>query len=438
MKQTLATREVFALGFFMLALFLGAGNIIFPPLLGQQAGQSLWPAIAGFLVTGVGLPLVAIITVSMAGNLDRLSQRVHPFFQVVFPFVIYLAIGPFFGIPRTATVAYEVGVQPFLSENSSLILFLSTFVFFGLTYLLALNPAKLVDRIGKMITPLLLLLIVLIAIRGFASPPGPVGEATGKYLDKAFSSGFLEGYLTMDAIAALVFGLVVINRIKDKGITDVSNIRSYTVKAGLIAGAGLSFVYLSLAFIGATSVSATGVQDNGGSILTNVTSIFFGPTGMVILALVITFACLTTSIGLVSACGEFINERFEKIPYKAVVAIICLFSFTMANLGLTQLIAVSLPVLTMIYPIAIVLIILSIINSIKAMPRIVFSGAIIGAALISLYDGLAAAGLNMVPIRNLLSYLPLFEYGAGWVLPSVAGALIALIIHGAGKAEATV
>ncbi|SET18083.1 branched-chain amino acid:cation transporter, LIVCS family [Salinibacillus kushneri] len=432
MKQKLSIRELFTLGFFMLALFLGAGNIIFPPLLGQEAGQSLWPAILGFLATGVGLPLVAIITVSIAGNIDVLSKRVHPLFQMIFPFVIYLAIGPFFGIPRTATVAYEIGVFPFLSENNDIIMFVSTLLFFGLTYLLALNPAKLVDRIGKVITPVLLILIVLIAVRGFISPLGPIGDATGKYMDKAFSSGFVEGYLTMDALAALVFGLVVINRIKDKGITEVSQIRSYTVKAGVIAGAGLSFVYLSLAYIGATSVNMTGIQDNGGAILTNVTSTFFGSMGTLILAFVIIFACLTTSIGLVSACGEFLTQRFKKIPYSVITAILCLFSLTMANLGLSQLISVSLPILTMIYPIAIVLIILSIGNTVKPVPRFVFAGAIIGAGFISVYDGLYTAGLQVEAITNVLSYLPLYEYGAGWIVPSILGGLLSFMIYGIG------
>jgi branched-chain amino acid:cation transporter, LIVCS family len=429
MKQKLAIKEVIALGFFMFALFLGAGNLIFPPLLGQQAGDSLWTAIMGFLVTGVGLPLLAVFTISQAGNIDVLSKRVHPTFAKLFPVIIYLTIGPFFGIPRTGTVTYEIGVAPFLSSESGLSLFLATFVFFLLTFWLALNPAKLVDRVGKILTPILLLLIVIISIRGFISPIGTIGEAVKKYSEGAFFSGFLEGYLTMDAIAALVFGIVVINRIQEKGVQAASDIRSYTIKAGLIAATGLSFVYITLAYIGATSVDAVGMQENGGAILSAVTSILFGPFGTIILALVITGACLTTSIGLVAACGEYLAQRFKRVSYPVIIALLCLFSFTMANLGLSQLISVSLPVLIALYPIAIVLIALSLLHILKPIPSSVYIGAMIGAGMVSLYDGLTTAGIEIAVISTGYAFLPFYTSGVGWLVPSIVGGLIGLLIQ---------
>lgn len=428
MKQKLPVKETFALGFFMFALFLGAGNLIFPPLLGQEAGGFVWFAVIGFLVTGVGLPLLAIITISyVEGNLDVLSQRVHPIFAMIFPVVIYLAIGPFFGIPRTGTVAYEIGVVPFLSSPSGLSLFLSTLVFFLLTFWLSLNPAKLVDRVGKVLTPILIILILIISIKGFISPLGSVGEPTEKYMNQAFFSGFLEGFLTMDAIAALVFGIVIINRIQERGIKTIREIRSYTIKAGLIAGIGLSFVYIAIAYIGATSVDVVGVQDNGGAILSIVATHFFGPFGTILLAIVFGGACLTTSIGLVSATGEFLTQRFKRLSYPVTIGILCLFSFTMANLGLSQLISVSLPILIIIYPITIVLIALSIVHPIKPIPSSVYIGAITGAGIVSIYDGLVMAGFEVLAISNLLSLLPFYGYGIGWLLPSIVGGLIGYI-----------
>ena len=430
MERKLPFKEVIALGFFMFALFLGAGNIIFPPLLGQQAGDSLLSAIIGFLVTGVGLPVLAVFTIARSGgDLDDLSNRVHPAFAKVFPVIIYLTIGPFFGIPRTGTVTYEIGVAPFLSNDSSLGLFFSTLVFFLITFWLALNPAKLVDRVGKVLTPLLLLLIIIISIRGFTAPIGPIGEATGKYTEGAFFGGFVEGYLTMDAIAALVFGVVVINRVKEMGIKTSSFIRSYTIKAGIIAGLGLSFVYISLSYIGATSIDAVGMQENGGEILSSVTSLLFGPFGSIILALVITGACLTTSVGLVAACSEYLSQRFTRLSYPVVVTILCLFSFTMANLGLSQLISVSIPLLIMIYPIAIVLILLSLLHSYLPMTKAVYVGAIIGAGLVSLYDGLTTAGFEISTITTALSFIPLYSNGLGWLLPSVVGGLLGLLFR---------
>ncbi|MFC4321292.1 branched-chain amino acid transport system II carrier protein [Litchfieldia salsa] len=428
MRSKLPTKEIIALGFFMFALFLGAGNLIFPPLLGQKAGESVWPAVIGFLATGVGLPLLAIIAISnVEGDLDVLSKRVHKRFALVFPVVIYLTIGPFFGIPRTGTVAYEVGVVPFLDSPSQLSLFLSTLIFFSVTFWLALNPAKLVDRVGKILTPILFILIVVISIKGFVSPLGVMREPVESFKEGAFFSGFLEGFLTMDAIAALVFGIVIINRIQEKGVNQVREIRSYTIKAGMIAGAGLSFVYLSLAYIGATSVDAVGIQDNGGAILTSVTSLLFGRMGSLLLALVIVGACLTTSIGLVSACGEFLAKRFSRVSYPVIIAILCLFSFTMANLGLSQLISFSLPLLIAIYPITIVLIVLSLLESIKSISSSIYIGAIAGASIVSVYDGFVLAGLESVYISNALAYLPLYSEGVGWLLPSILGGLIGLI-----------
>ncbi len=422
MNQKLPIKELFALGFFMFALFLGAGNLIFPPLLGQQAGNHVWAAILGFLVTGVGLPILGIFTIAqVGGSFDALTNKVHPKFSIIFPVLIYLTIGPFFGMPRTGTVAYEIGVTPFLVNEGKLSLFISTFIFFSITFWLSLNPAKLVDRVGKILTPVLLILITVIAIRGVITPLGNVKEAQDKYIEGPFFSGFLEGFLTMDAIAALVFGTVIIHRIQEKGITSIRTIRSYTIKAGIIAGTGLSFVYISLAYIGATSVNVVGSQSNGGAILSYVTSVFFGPFGTVLLALVITGACLTTAIGLVSACGEFLSEKLKRIPYSVIIGILCLFSFTMANLGLTQLISVSLPILIAIYPITIVLIILSILHTMMTIPRIVYIGTIIGAGIVSIYDGITAAGLDLAPINSIFSYLPFYTNGVGWLLPSIIG-----------------
>jgi branched-chain amino acid:cation transporter, LIVCS family len=430
MERKLPLKEIIALGFFMFALFLGAGNIIFPPLLGQQAGESLLPSIIGFLVTGVGLPLLAVFTIARSGgDLNDLSNKVHPTFAKIFPVIIYLTIGPFFGIPRTGTVTYEIGVAPFLANESSFGLFISTFVFFLITFWLALNPAKLVDRVGKVLTPILLLLIVVISIRGFISPIGSIGEALGKYKDGAFFGGFVEGYLTMDAIAALVFGVVVINRVQEMGIKSASIIRSYTIKAGIIAGIGLSFVYISLSYIGATSVEGVGMQENGGEILSSVTSLLFGPFGSIILALVITGACLTTSVGLVAACSEYLSQRFTRLSYPIVVTILCLFSFTMANLGLSQLISVSIPLLITIYPIAIILVLLSLLHSYIPVSRAVYIGAIAGAGLVSIYDGLSTAGIEIDVISAGLAFIPLYSNGLGWLLPSIVGGLIALFLQ---------
>lgn len=424
----------FVIGLMLFALFLGAGNIIFPPALGQMAGEHLSIAMLGFLITAVGLPLIAVIAIANAGGesgLQVIAGRVHPIFGIVFTIIIYMAIGPFFGIPRTATVSYEIGIVPFLTGGaitSAWPLALFTIIFFALTIALALNPAKLVDRIGKVLTPVLLLVIGSLAVKSFMTPMGEIGQAQGDYVTHPFYRSFVEGYLTMDVIAALVFGIVVINALKAEGVTTKGPIMKAMVIAGLVAAAGLTLVYISLSYIGATSVHAIGVQANGGTILSLASTILYGPAGTSILAATIIFACLTTSIGLVSACAQFFEEIFPRLSYKTYVFIFAGVSALFANVGLTQLITISLPVLMMIYPLAIVLMLMSFIDKLFGRKPIVYIFALIATAFVSIFDGLLVAKIDVKPVTSLLAHLPLYEQQIGWLVPAIVGALIGVVI----------
>ncbi|OEH91810.1 branched-chain amino acid transport system II carrier protein [Bacillus solimangrovi] len=446
MKETISTKQIFVIGLMLFALFLGAGNMIFPPSLGQAAGTNIWIATLGFLVTGVGLPLLGVTAIALSGgDLGTLASRVNPKFAVIFSIVMYLAIGPFFGIPRTGTVAFEIGVTPFLPESMSttgMPLFIYTIVFFGITFLLSLNPSKLVDRIGKILTPLLILILGGLAIKTVVTPMGPIGEPSETYASGAFFKGFLEGYLTMDTIGALVFGIVVINAIKDQGITDRKVLASATIKAGFIAAAGLALVYLSLAYLGATSISVIGAADNGGAILSGSATHLFGSAGTIILGLAITFACLTTSVGLVSASGEYFSKIFPKLSYPLIVGILSIFSMIVANVGLTQLINISLPVLIAIYPLAIVLIILSFLHNKFHGYREVYAGGLIGSGLISIIDAMNIAGMQLTRLNDVLgSILPLYNQGVGWLFPAIIGSIIGFVIatlQGSSKRETEV
>lgn len=428
-KNTISVKETLAIGLMMFALFLGAGNLIFPPALGQEAGSAVWTAAAGFLVTGVGLPVLAIIAIAKSGgDLQHISKRVSPLFAIVFSLAVYLAIGPLFGIPRTGSVAYETGVLPYMSEASPVSLFLFTFIFFGISYWLSLNPAKLVGRIGKVITPVLLFVIAVLAGTGLIRPMGEPASPAEAYEEFAFFRGFQEGYLTMDAIAALVFGIVIISRLKERGITSKDELTKRTIQAGLIAGTGLMFVYFSLAFLGASSVSVIGYQENGGAILTAVADELLGTGGIILLSVVITLACLTTAVGLISAFGEFLNKLIPSWNYSVTTAAITLFSLLMANMGLTQLIQFSLPMLIMLYPVAIVLIILSLAKDRFNESSGVFKGAVAGAALVSIPDGLSGTALFSGLFQPLMDALPLSAYGIAWLIPAVIGGIIGGIL----------
>lgn len=431
-KKALTKTDILTLGLMLFALFLGAGNLIFPPYLGQLAGDQIAIAITGFLLTGVGLPLLGILAIAKAGgDLQSIAGRVHPVFGIVFTLIVYLAIGPFFGIPRTATVAFEIGTAPFLPADfaeSFWSLSIFTVIFFTITVLFSMNPTKLVDRIGKLLTPLLIGVIGLLAIKSFLTPMGTINSPVGNYDTEAFFESFLQGYLTMDAIAALVFGIVVIQSVRSKGITDTRTILKATAYAGFIAAIGLSAVYLSLSYIGATSVEAIGLQDNGGIIIAMASRLLYGELGGVILSVAITFACLTTSIGLVSATAQFFFKIFPKVSYITYVLFFALFSAVIANVGLTQLIAISLPVLLAIYPVAIVLVILSFFDRVFYRKPFVYMMALSVTAVVSIFDALRSAGIAFEQVDAILSHLLFFEQGIGWVVPAVVGTVIGIVI----------
>ncbi|RBP93843.1 LIVCS family branched-chain amino acid:cation transporter [Cytobacillus firmus] len=426
-NKTLAPKQILAVGLMLFALFFGAGNMIFPPFLGQSAGTNVWTAIIGFLITGVGLPLLGIIAIAKNGDLQTIASRVHPLYGIIFTIIMYLAIGPFFGIPRTGTVAFEIGITPFLSEtasNSTYTLLAYTIVFFCITAWLSLNPSKLVDRIGSIFTPALLIILAVLVIKSFITPMGELKAPMGAYEEGPFFKGFIEGYLTMDTIAALVFGIIVIGSIQGMGVTNKHSLMKICITAGLIAAAGLAAVYLSLAFIGASSMEAIGQLDNGGAILSAASQYLFGPAGALILGLAITVACLTTSVGLVSACAQYFHKLLPKVPYKIIVIILSLFSMVVANIGLTQLIQLSLPILIIIYPLAIVLILLSFMHNAFNGYSSVYIGALIPTGLISFVDGLKTAGMDVSVITDSLQFLPFFAEGIGWIVPAIAGAVI--------------
>ena len=430
--QKLSGKENMAIGLMLFALFFGAGNMIFPPALGQAAGSNVWGAILGFLITGVGLPLLGVTAIALAGeSLEVLSGRISPKFGILFTVVMYLAIGPFFGIPRTGTVAFEIGIKPFLSENllnNGFSLFIFTIFFFTLTFILSLNPSKLVDRIGKIITPALLVVLTILVVKGIVSPMGEFSTPTEAYQTTPFFKGFIEGYLTLDAIAALVFGIVVINAIKERGITDKKSIAAATIKAGLIAAVGLAVVYISLGYLGATSLNAVGEQANGGALTTAIAYQLFGLTGNVLLGFAILFATLTTSVGLVSSAAGYFSKLLPKLSYPVLVGIFSIFSLSVANVGLTQLISITLPVLIGIYPLAITLIAISFAHKYFNGYSEVYAGGMIGAFLVSVVDGFATAGFPVQAVTEIYSFLPLYSQGIGWLVPAITGSFIGFAV----------
>ncbi|WP_405098940.1 branched-chain amino acid transport system II carrier protein [Oceanobacillus sp. FSL H7-0719] len=438
MRNKISASGQFAIGFMLFALFFGAGNLIFPAQLGQYAGENIWSAIIGFLITGVGLPLLGVVTIAYSGNknLQGLASRVHPVYGVFFTALLYLTIGPFFAAPRTGTVAYETGVLPFVPEGFEQTgLFIFTLLFFLVTLLFSLFPAKIVDTVGKVLAPALVLLIVILLIAVFINPMDSIGDAQDSYRSGPFLTGFLEGYNTMDTIASLVFAIIVINAIRAYGVTGKGEILSVAVKTGVIAISLLAVIYVGFSYLGATSVTTLGLSDTGGPVLSGAASHYFGTIGSVLLAVMIILACLTTAIGLITANAEYFHTLLPKISYKTFVVIFILFTFTIANFGLENIITYSVPILMFLYPLAIVLILLTFLSPLFNHARFVYVATIAVTFLIAIVDGIKALADSLEVemfhfIKPIVEFyeriLPFYNEGIGWLLP----ALIVILITG--------
>jgi len=417
--------DLLALGFMTFALFLGAGNIIFPPSAGMASGEFIWQAALGFLLTGVGLPLLTVVALArVGGGMDRLTAPLGKVAGTVLALAVYLAIGPLFATPRTAVVSFEMGIAPF-SGNAGMPLFIYTLVFFAAMLFLVLNPGQLVNRIGKFITPVLLAALLVLGGAAIFAPAGEVGAASESYRASPLIKGFLEGYLTMDTLGALVFGIVIATAIRDRGVTEPALVTRYSMIAGVIAAVGLSLVYLALFYLGATSQGIAAGAENGVQILTTYVQHTFGTPGSLLLAVVITLACLTTAVGLTTACGEFFSALLP-VSYRTVVVVFALFSLLVANQGLTQLISVSVPVLVGLYPLAIVLVALSLLDRFWVSPSRVFVPVMAVTLIFGIVDGLAAAGFtDWVPV--LFTQLPLADQSMGWLVPVLVMLVFAVV-----------
>ncbi|MGY0616689.1 branched-chain amino acid transport system II carrier protein [Vibrio sp. FJH11] len=430
MKQTLKLTDIIAVGFMLFAFFLGAGNIIFPPLAGQLAGENLMPAMLGFLLTAVGLPLITIVAIAVAGgSWDHLTQDLPKKAAVVMAALIFIIIGPAFAAPRTGLVAYEMAVKPFFIEASQAYLTIFSVIFFAIAMLFSWFQGRLIDLIGKVLTPVLFIGLIILALAVFVDPQGEMLGASGEYLTQPLTKGFLEGYNTMDTFASLMFGMLMVDALRGKGITERSATTKYLIFAGCIAAAGLAFVYISLFYLGATSATVAAGADNGGLILSQYVQALFGPYGQIVLSIIVLLACLTTAIGLISACSDFFSSK-TPLSYKHWVLINGAVCALVANVGLAQLIALSVPVLFALYPVAIALVALTFIRSRLPNPRAAYRVVLLVSLLFALVDAAKVAGFDV----SAFSILPLFEVGMGWVLPTFA-AIVCMFFTSKPQAE---
>ena len=418
-----------AIGLMLFALLFGAGNLIFPAAMGQNAGVNVWYAVLGFCVTGVGLPLISIAALGYSGCLDleEAAGRVHPWYSVV----SYLAIGPCFAAPRTGTVSFEIAVKPFLgsfSPDIALPIFL--LVFFLLTYWLAATPSKLVDRVGKILTPALLAVILLLIVQSFISPLGTPQAPTKNYATPvtAVMQGILDGYNTLDAIASFIFATLVISFVKEGGVTQPKAIMKQVLLSGSIAVALLAFIYIFIAKIGADSVTQLGILETGAPVLAGSAKILFGNLGAAILAVIVLLACLSTSVGLVTCCAAYFMRLLGHFSYKTYAVIFCVISYLVGLFGLKTIIVSTIPVLMFIYPLLVALICLIFLDKFFGGRQCVYAWTIAFTFVMATINLLETAGVNLGSFETMLqTYVPLHTFGMGWIPFAAVGFVIGLI-----------
>lgn len=441
MEKKLSLSSYLYIGSMLFGLFFGAGNLIFPVHMGQLAGANVSWATWGFLLTGIGLPFLGVVAIgaSNSNGLFELSSRVHPYYGYFMTIALYLTIGPFFALPRTGTVSYEIGLSPYISSQyQTLGLAIFTLLFFGAALLFSLKPTKILVYVGKVLNPLFLVFLGVLVVTAFMKPLGGIAAApiTSEYATAPFASGFKEGYNTMDALASLAFGIIVVQTIKGMGITKPASIAKDTIKSGLVSLVLMGVIYGSLSYLGTMSIGQFPISENGGIALTQIARYYFGSFGSVLLAIIVTVACLKTAIGLITACAETFREMFpNSISYKAYVILFSSVACLVGNFGLTKIIAYSIPVLMFLYPLAITLILLALLSPLFKNRQIVYGMTTLLTVFVSVADMLNALPnsiRNLDAVQSILKfyshYLPFFDSGMGWILPAAIGLALGWLI----------
>ena len=427
-SMKLTPKQMVMTSFMLFSLFFGAGNLIFPPFLGAESGENMPVAITGFLITAVLLPVLGVVIIAKFKGLDKLASKVDPRFAVVFTIIILLSIGPGLGIPRAASVPFEMAIMPYLPEglNPKLFLLLYSLVFFAIALWLSLTPSKLPKRVGYILTPTLLTLIVILFVTFLVKGGSNINLPSEDYLNNGFFKGFNEGYQTMDTIAALNFGLVIATTLNDLGVSDDKKVVGYTVKTGIVAGIILSSVYLMLSYMGMAVSKLYAGSENGAVILRAIAHLLYGDFGAILLATIFTLACLTTCIGLITSISKYFSDTFKRFSYKQVAIFITVVSFGICNLGLNMILSISIPVLNIVYPVSIVLILLGLFDKFYKDNKIIYPLTITLTAIMSILYAINALGVDYGAFGDALEYIG-FHLGFGWVSFAALGVIIAIV-----------
>ncbi|AKU33922.1 branched-chain amino acid ABC transporter [Lacticaseibacillus paracasei] len=440
-EKKLKTRDYVVIASLLFGLFFGAGNLIFPLHLGQLAGANWFPAMLGFLVTAVALPLLGVLAIAAthAEGVYDIGRPLGRFFALAFMVLIHATIGPMFGTPRTATVSFTTGVLPMLPKAWAQVgLLVFSALFFAAAFFLSYKERKITTAVGKILNPVFLVLLFFVFFIGFSHLMGnPATQTvTAAYKNASFMNGFLQGYNTMDALAALAFGVTVVTAVRGLGLKNDDDVAKSTAKAGVMATSWIGLIYVALILLGSMSLAHFKLSPEGGTAFNQVVTYYFGAAGHAVLATLLTLTCLTTAVGLVAAFAQDFHRHFPKVSYRVWLALTSFLSFLTANFGLEQIIAWSVPMLMFLYPFSMVLILLSVFGKAFYHDPLVYRFVVGFTAVPAVLDMFAAfpafvsqSALGLALHSFQLHFLPFAGMGLGWLVPAGVGLAVGLVAH---------
>ena len=425
------TTDIFVVGFALFSIFFGAGNLLFPPYLGLVSGQDWFISFLGFIIGDAGLALLVIVVAAKnKGILDEILVRGGKKLARFIGCAAILCIGPFLAIPRTAATTFEMSILPFMPKLGTAGSVIFSILFFVATYVLTIKSTRVLDIIGKFLTPVLLLSLLALIIKGVITPIGPMSP--DHMIDRSlFSEGLSQGYLTMDALGASAMAGIMINTLVSKGYKDTKDQISMTIKAGFVAGIALSIVYGGLCYLGATMSTIHDINTSQALLVVAATEGIFGTPGKVLLAIMVLFACLTTSIGLTSSAGRYFEDTTDgRLSYEKIVTAICIFSAVVSTFGVNKIIQISIPILQTIYPVMIILVVLTIFTK-----QIKNDNTFKGAAYFTFVASILSVANSLTGAFEFINVLPLTSLGLGWIVPGLVGALVGSFIKTKGSIQ---
>lgn len=425
------TTDIFVVGFALFSIFFGAGNLLFPPYLGLVSGQDWFISFLGFIIGDAGLALLVIVVAAKnKGILDEILVRGGKKLARFIGCAAILCIGPFLAIPRTAATTFEMSILPFMPNLGTAGSVIFSIIFFVATYFLTIKSTKVLDIIGKFLTPVLLLSLLALIIKGVITPIGPMSP--DHMIDRSlFSEGLSQGYLTMDALGASAMAGIMISTLVSKGYTDTKDQISMTIKAGFVSGIALSIVYGGLCYLGATMSTMHDINTSQALLVVAATEGIFGTPGKILLAIMVLFACLTTSIGLTSSAGRYFEDTTDgRLSYEKIVTAICIFSAVVSTFGVNKIIQISIPILQTIYPVMIILVVLTIFTK-----QIKNDNTFKGAAYFTFVASILSVANSLTGAFEFINVLPLASLGLGWIVPGLVGAVVGSFIKTKGSIQ---